>query len=133
MQVDGNVENPAAPVLLRDVFVRLTELREDLEKMGVTYLAVFGSVARNAAGPDSDVDLLFELDRPAGMFTLVRLARHLEEKLGRSVDLVRRPALTPCKSGRLFPGPCLGFTKDDGITKGNENSSSKSAINIPMD
>lgn len=35
-------------------------------KYGVKSLALFGSVCRNEAGPDSDVDLLVESDRPVG-------------------------------------------------------------------
>ncbi|EDZ96051.1 DNA polymerase beta domain protein region [Limnospira maxima CS-328] len=48
---------------------------------------IFGSVARDEAHINSDVDLLVEFDRPVGLFTFVRLKRYLEEILERSVDL----------------------------------------------
>jgi uncharacterized protein len=57
-------------------------------------LALFGSVARNQAGPKSDVDLLVEFDRPIGYFQLIKTQLHLQELLGvKKVDLVLRRAL----------------------------------------
>lgn len=35
------------------------------ERFGVTGLALFGSTARDTAGPRSDVDVLVSFDRPA--------------------------------------------------------------------
>lgn len=57
------------------------------ERFGVARLALFGSVARNEARPDSDVDLLVEFDRPVGMFGFLELQHHLETLLGCGVDL----------------------------------------------
>jgi len=70
--------------------------REDLTAMGVRQLAVFGSVARGEARPDSDVDLLVEFDQPQGLFAMARLQRQLAEGLDAPVDLaepegLRRP------------------------------------------
>jgi uncharacterized protein len=61
---------------------------EYLAQFGVQTLALFGSVARDEARPDSDVDLLIEFSRPVGLFTFVRVKDYLEEVLGRRVDLV---------------------------------------------
>ncbi len=79
----------------RDEALRiLSEHREELKEFGVKRLAVFGSVARDEAGPESDVDLLVELDgRPFGLFKFVDLKNRLEEILGRPVDLVTEDAL----------------------------------------
>ncbi len=51
---------------------------------------LFGSYAYGQPRPDSDVDLLVELDRsePIGLFKLVQLQRELEEGIGKPVDLV---------------------------------------------
>jgi predicted nucleotidyltransferase len=57
------------------------------ERFGVSRLALFGSVARDEARLDSDVDLLVEFDRPVGLFRFLELQNHLETLLGRSVDL----------------------------------------------
>ena len=55
---------------------------------GIDRVGVFGSVARGADTPDSDVDLLVELPDGTGLFALGRLRRELEELLGARVDLV---------------------------------------------
>jgi predicted nucleotidyltransferase len=65
--------------------------REDLQRLGVRSLALFGSVARNEAGPQSDVDLLVEIDRPMGLFGLLRIQHYIEQLLGGTeVDLVMK-------------------------------------------
>jgi predicted nucleotidyltransferase len=61
----------------------------------VRSLALFGSVARDEAGPASDIDLLVEFDRPTGYFGLVRLQLFLEEVLGAPVDLGTPGSLRP--------------------------------------
>lgn len=64
----------------------------------VKTLALFGSVARDQAGPNSDVDLLVEFDRRIGLFHLVGTAQHIDKLLGLpedSVDLVVRDAVIP--------------------------------------
>jgi len=72
----------------QQVLATLTAQRPLLhERFGVARLALFGSVARNEARPDSDVDLLVEFDRPVGMFRFLELQNHLEALLGCSVDL----------------------------------------------
>jgi hypothetical protein len=54
---------------------------------GVKTLVLFGSVARDEARSDSDVDLLVEFDRATGYFGLVRLQLLLQTWLGCAVDL----------------------------------------------
>lgn len=71
----------------------LREHQADLRAMNVASLAVFGSVARNEAGPESDVDLLIEFTCPVGMFHFLTVKQRLEEILGRPVDLATRAAL----------------------------------------
>lgn len=69
-------------------------LPEIREKYGVTSIGVFGSYARGEAGPDSDVDIIIELDRPIG-WELVELSDYLESRLQRPVDLVIKRSLNP--------------------------------------
>jgi hypothetical protein len=73
----------------------LKSVRPDLERFGVSSLALFGSAARGEDRPDSDVDVLVEFGRPAGLFDFVRVRRRLERALGRRVDLVTPEALRP--------------------------------------
>jgi predicted nucleotidyltransferase len=69
--------------------------RRELENMGVKSLAVFGSIARNEATPESDVDILVEYEGPATFDGFMETKFYLEKILGRSVDLVTKQALRP--------------------------------------
>jgi uncharacterized protein len=71
----------------------ITNHKADLDRLGVASLAVFGSVARNEAGPDSDVDFLVEFRGGATLSRFVDLKSLLESALGRRVDLVTQKAL----------------------------------------
>ena len=62
-----------------------TELRE---KYGVQSLSLFGSVARDQARPDSDVDLLVEFNRPVGVFGLLALILIAQEDAAVGIPLV---------------------------------------------
>jgi len=87
----------------RDELIALLRSREaELAGYGVRELALFGSVARDQARPDSDVDLLVEFDRPVGLFAFLDLQEYLEGLLGRPVDLVTRPALKPQLRERIL-------------------------------
>ena len=71
--------------------VVLTCLREHLAviyQFKVQSLALFGSVARNEATSNSDLDFLVEFDRPATFDGYMDLKFFLEDLFGRSVDLV---------------------------------------------
>ncbi len=64
-----------------------------LNEYGVTYAAVFGSIARGESSPKSDVDILVRLGKPLGMFSYMALINSLENSLGRKVDLVTEKSL----------------------------------------
>jgi predicted nucleotidyltransferase len=55
---------------------------------------VFGSVARGEAHPESDVDLLVDMEAGRSVLDLSELILDLEEMLGRRVDVIeiRRPS-----------------------------------------
>lgn len=59
-----------------------------LEKYGVEYAGVFGSVARGEANDDSDVDILVKIFKPVSLLKFFKLNDELEDALGRKVDLV---------------------------------------------
>jgi len=65
----------------------LNQYQTELQEMGVKSLALFGSVARDEATPESDVDILVEFNRPMGLFGLIEVQNRLEELLGCKVDL----------------------------------------------
>ena len=61
----------------------------------VESLAMFGSVARDQAGPGSDIDILVTFDRSVGLFEFFRAQDYLESILGCKVDLGTPDALRP--------------------------------------
>lgn len=64
-------------------------------RYGVTRLALFGSMARDVARADSDIDILVAFDGPATSERYFGVQFHLEDLLGRPVDLVTDKALRP--------------------------------------
>ena len=60
----------------------------------VSKLALFGSYARGDQTPDSDVDILVEVDPSIGL-DFVTLAERIEKLLGVAVDLVSTRAVSP--------------------------------------
>jgi uncharacterized protein len=69
--------------------------RDDLQARGVRHAALFGSVARGEAGPESDIDILIELDPAAkfDVFEYAGLKMYIEELFVGPVDVVNRDAL----------------------------------------
>jgi predicted nucleotidyltransferase len=85
------------PILTRtDVEAHVTAARNDILQLGVQRLALFGSVQRNEARGDSDVDILVEFVPGQKTFDhLIALAELLEGKLGHRVELVTAESLSP--------------------------------------
>jgi len=75
----------------------LKEKRQDIlqvaERHGAYNVRVFGSVVRGEAGPDSDVDLLVEVEPVHSSWFPAGLIADLENLLGRKVDVVTEAAL----------------------------------------
>jgi uncharacterized protein len=69
----------------------ITHLQKNLEAIHafkVESLSLFGSVARNEAKPDSDLDFLVEFEGPATFDGYMGLKFFLEDLFNRPVDLV---------------------------------------------
>jgi predicted nucleotidyltransferase len=62
---------------------------------GVSNLRVFGSVARGDARPESDIDLLVDVEPSRSLLELAGLLIELQEILGVRVDIVEASALRP--------------------------------------
>lgn len=82
---------------LADVLSTLNQHEAELREHGVCHAAVFGSVARGESRPDSDIDVLIDLDpqRPMGLFEYARLKLYVAALLGGSADVVNRKTLKP--------------------------------------
>ena len=63
------------------------------QRFGVRRLAVFGSIARGTAKPDSDVDILVGFDQPPTPSAFFGVQFYIEDLLGQPVDLVTETAL----------------------------------------
>lgn len=57
-------------------------------------MGLFGSVSRNEENQDSDMDILFSLNQPIGLFTLSKIHFELEEKQHKKVDLISENGLS---------------------------------------
>ena len=74
----------------------LREQSSDLAgRYPIASLSLFGSVARDEAGTDSDVDLLVEFKSSVGLFEFIELQQRLETILGCKVDLGTPRSLKP--------------------------------------
>ena len=86
---------PSQPLTRLEVQNRLVEAQADIFRLGVQRLALFGSVQRNEARIDSDVDVLVDFE--SGQKTLdhlLDLGELLENSLGRRVELVNVESLS---------------------------------------
>ena len=61
--------------------------QQDLQKLGVKSLNLFGSVARDQANHQSDVDILVELDESVGFFEFFQIKHYLVDLFQCPVDL----------------------------------------------
>ena len=68
---------------------------ELVRRFGITDLALFGSTVRDAARPDSDIDILVSFDGPATSKRYFGVQFYLEDLFGCPIDLVTDKALRP--------------------------------------
>lgn len=86
-----------------ETIAKLRALKPELAREAhVAAIAVFGSVARNEAREDSDVDILVEFDEVPDYFAFVHLQDRLSERLGARVDLFTKGGLHPALRDRIL-------------------------------
>ena len=75
----------------------LRRAQADLHARGVLHAALFGSVARGEERPDSDVDIMIEVDPevPLGVYEYVELKDYIVGLFNGPVDVVNRDSLKP--------------------------------------
>lgn len=81
----------------RDAIKVLRRHEADLRARGIVHAALFGSVARDEAGPDSDIDIMIEFapDASLDIFAYVELKGFIESLFPGPVDVVNKAALKP--------------------------------------
>jgi uncharacterized protein len=73
-----------------------SRIRRVAHRHGASNVRIFGSVARGEDRPDSDIDLLVDLDvRTRGLLPLGKIADELSSLLGERVDVAPADALAP--------------------------------------
>ena len=78
------------------VIEALAAHKDELRSNGVAALYLFGSTARDEAGPESDVDLFFDNNDPKfSIVELVRIKNMIEETLGSHADVMTRDSIHP--------------------------------------
>ena len=78
----------------RDVLKeKRTAILEIAERYGAKNVRIFGSSARGDVGPESDVDLLVDLEPGRNLFDLGGFLYEVQELLGVPVDVVTEKGL----------------------------------------
>ncbi len=81
---------------IKDIFV------EVLEKYEVKRAALFGSIVREEATKESDIDLLIEFKGEKSLLDLAGLKLELEELLKRKVDVITYGSLHPLLKEKIL-------------------------------
>ena len=68
----------------------------------ITEFAPFGSVLRNDFRPDSDIDLLVDVDAGRTLLDVIGLEQDLHEILGRRVEVLTEKGLSPYLQQRIL-------------------------------
>ena len=81
----------------QEILARLREHETALRARGVNHAALFGSHARGDNRPDSDIDIMIEVDPAAriGVYEYVALKDYIAELFDGPVDVVSRDGLKP--------------------------------------
>jgi predicted nucleotidyltransferase len=81
----------------QEILDRLRQNEHALRERGVTHAALFGSRVRGDNRPDSDIDLMIDIDPEAvqDIYAYVGLKNYIAALFSEPVDVVTRGALKP--------------------------------------
>ena len=81
----------------QEIIAKLRENEQALRAQGVSHAALFGSRMRGDNRPDSDTDIMIEIDPdgPVGVYEYVRIKEYIASLFDGRVDVVDREALKP--------------------------------------
>lgn len=80
-----------------EVIATLKAHQPELMAMGILHAGLFGSVARGEQGPESDIDILIDIDAnlKMGVFEYAGIKRQVGEFFPVSADVVNKKFLRP--------------------------------------
>lgn len=80
----------------RDIISKLKKNIDAIKNFGVRKIGLFGSVAKEEANIESDIDILVEFDEGSEKFSnLINLYFFLQDLLDRKIDLVTSKSISP--------------------------------------
>jgi uncharacterized protein len=88
-------------------------IRQFMQTRPVKRAYLFGSQARGEATPDSDVDVLVELEPGVSLFDFIRIQLDLQLQLNKPVDLVSTVGLSPYVKPYIDADKLLIYEKVD--------------------
>ena len=69
-------------------------------EFGIKRIGVFGSVAKQMDGDQSDIDLVVEFERPIGL-KFMNLSEYMEKLFGRKVDILTKDGIRNIRLKRV--------------------------------
>ena len=78
------------------------EILDMAARHGARNIRVFGSVARGDDRPDSDLDLLVDVEPGRTLLDVIAFEQDLRELLGRRVDVLTEGGLSPYLQERIL-------------------------------
>lgn len=93
------------------VIARLKEAEPALRARGIRHAAVFGSIARGEERPDSDIDILVDLDPEARLtiYDYVAIKEYVSGLFDGAVDVVSSGGLKPFIRPRVTAEAAYAF------------------------
>jgi predicted nucleotidyltransferase len=79
------------------IIAKLETMEASLRARGVAHAALFGSHARGEAGPDSDIDIMIEIEpgAPMDLLAYIDIVHFIEDLFPSRVDVSNRAAQRP--------------------------------------
>lgn len=68
---------------------------------GARKISIFGSYARNEAGPESDLDIIVEFSETKSLLDIIGIEQEIAEKLGIKVELLTEKFISPYLIDRI--------------------------------
>lgn len=96
----------------RDEILKTLKTHElELRQMGISHAALFGSYARQEEQPESDIDILIDLNTEAhiDLFAYAGLKDHVTHLFDCSVDVIDRAALKKGLKGAVEKDAIYAF------------------------